>query len=142
MIFFVKLIFFYRITTAISTTSVIITTKVEIDYHRGGNNYHHGGNNYHHGGNNYHRGGNRFPPLAESRELMRWAVVRWAVVRWAVVRRPSSGGTGQFSYGCSGGSGGGGCRGCAPPSRFSMIVIMLPPARSFVTYRQWWARFR
>ena len=43
----------------------IITTEVEIDYHRGGNHYHHVGN-YHHGGNDSHRGGNQFPPLAES----------------------------------------------------------------------------
>ena len=48
----------------ITTAVVIISTKVEIDYHRGGNNYNQVGNNHHHGGNNYHRGRNRFPPLS------------------------------------------------------------------------------
>ena len=100
------------ITTAvviITTTSVIITTAVGIDSHRGGN---------------------QFPPLAESQGT--YAVGCCPVgccpasVQWR--HQPIFIGVQWWIRGV-------GYRGCAPPSVFSMIVIMLPPARSFVTYR-------
>ena len=93
-------------------------------------NYHRGGNNFHHGGNNYHRGGNRLPPRC----------IINAVGCCPVGCCPASG---QWrhqpifigvQWRIRGGGGAGGAH-PPPPSGLSMIVIMLPPARSFVTYR-------